>query len=91
MFVHEGGQYLDYGLMSLHSLLSIQEARPKIVIAPCMLILGDSSVVVMSILGYTGGQYFDYASEQPCYFHIIHHSRPKIIDTLLTLISWMWH
>jgi hypothetical protein len=50
MFVNEGGQYLDYGLMSLHRFLSIQDTRPKIFIAPCMLIFGDISIVIMSIL-----------------------------------------
>jgi len=38
MFVHNHGQYIHYGLMEKHSLLIIEDARPKIVDALLTLI-----------------------------------------------------
>ena len=35
---HKGGRYIDYGLMSMHSTLSVHDAKPKFVDAPLTLI-----------------------------------------------------
>jgi len=37
-FAHNDSQYFDYGLMSLHSPLIIQDARPQVIDAPLTLI-----------------------------------------------------
>jgi len=31
IFAHKGGRYIDYGLMSMHSTLSVHDVGPKIV------------------------------------------------------------
>jgi len=38
IFAYEGGQYCNYGLMSLHSPVNIQHAWPKIVDTPMTVI-----------------------------------------------------
>jgi len=38
IFAHKGGRYIEYGLTPTYSALGVQDARPKIVDAPLMLI-----------------------------------------------------
>jgi len=38
ILAHKGGRYIDYGLMPMHSALSVHDARPKIVDALLTLI-----------------------------------------------------
>ena len=37
-FAHTGSQYIDYGLMSMHSTLSVHDEKPKIIDASLTLI-----------------------------------------------------
>jgi len=43
---HTGGRYIDYGLVSMHSALSVPDARPKIIDAPLTLIVGGGSDIL---------------------------------------------
>jgi len=51
-----------------------------------MLILGNSHDVVRSTVPKKGGRYFDYSTMWSNSLLIFDDERPKIVDTLLTLI-----
>jgi hypothetical protein len=56
---HEGGQYLNYGLIFLPSHWIMQDTTSEIIDAPLILTSGGRDIVNDNI-AHKGGKYFDY-------------------------------
>jgi len=86
--VYKGGQYVDYRLMLLHNTMIIQHASTKI-FDTLTLIFRRCSWYHGQHCSCKGSQLFRYMSQQPSLDYGIRHTRAKILDPSLTLISNM--